>query len=60
MLFILRIDAVYHPIVCRETTAAFVERTVERGVYHPIVCRETTAWVPLLCEQSFSISPYCL
>ena len=34
---------VYHPIVCRETTAQCVYRIVSSAVYHPIVCRETTA-----------------
>ena len=35
--------AVYHPIVCRETTAWPISLFAELTVYHPIVCRETTA-----------------
>ena len=34
---------VYHPIVCRETTADKCDTTQTQRVYHPIVCRETTA-----------------
>ena len=37
------IVTVYHPIVCRETTAFRLKVYVKREVYHPIVCRETTA-----------------
>ena len=34
---------VYHPIVCRETTALWHSLAHTGTVYHPIVCRETTA-----------------
>ena len=51
---------VYHPIVCRETTALDYGLYPTRIVYHPIVCRETTAKEIEDVELQESISPYCL
>ena len=54
---------VYHPIVCRETTAFPTVRSFFWLVYHPIVCRETTAshagmdvgagvYHPIVCRET--------
>ena len=48
---------VYHPIVCRETTAPDHVVRPCSPVYHPIVCRETTANLTIVVAHAIVYHP---
>ena len=61
------LGGVYHPIVCRETTACLGVNGCGVEVYHPIVCRETTAFTtsaiysggvyhPIVCRETTAVA----